>query len=588
MKILNPKYDLLNKYKREIVKKSNATRYALHATLFICLAITLLILLRNLNPFIDTIWTGHDITQAARISEFAFNLQNGMLPPRIAPHFSYGLGFPVFNHYAPTAYWIGSLIHLIGFSIPQALKITYALALTIGCTGMIWLIKKTTDNLPVGVASGLLYASSPYIASEIFVRANLAEMWIFALLPLAAAGLMSNHRFAGQINVLILSLLFTAHNALSPVAAIIVGSFILVLPNKLRNIISLLLSFLLSAYFLIPSYVEISLTHAIEVATKTHFANHFLCPMQIWSSQWGFGGSMNGCIDGMSFMLGKVLLICATAGALLYVFRSPLGLTHIRNHQSNADKHILSIIMFITLGSFFLTFQASFPVWKLGLSVFQFPWRFLLIALFGCTYLAGWFFSQLPSHIYRWLPFLIAIYVITINAKYFNGQMISEEQFSSQYLSEEYVHTKAAYNIPEYLPISTHYQYWRSLEGNISQINENKIVISQDGQTFKKTVELKRLQNISNGQYIIPVHWMPYWEIKVNGKEIVPKKFDLLGRPLIDIHKVHSIKIAYKQTPVEIYSNLISISTLITLIMWVIMTIRLSRINKKQHVNSLV
>ena len=38
----------------------------------------------------------HDQTQAARIADFTFALQNGQIPPRLAHHFHMEMGYPIF------------------------------------------------------------------------------------------------------------------------------------------------------------------------------------------------------------------------------------------------------------------------------------------------------------------------------------------------------------------------------------------------------------------------------------------------------------------------------------------------------------
>ncbi len=78
----------------------------------------------------------HDSTQPARIREFTFNLKSGQIPPRIASGFSFNLGYPVFNYYAPTAYWITSGINLLGIDPINSLKISFLITVVIAFLGM--------------------------------------------------------------------------------------------------------------------------------------------------------------------------------------------------------------------------------------------------------------------------------------------------------------------------------------------------------------------------------------------------------------------------------------------------------------------
>ena len=93
------------------------------------LAAILFTLSKLLNPLDPRMFNFHDDTQAARIQQMALSIKSLHIPPRLAPEFSHNLGFPVFNFYAPTAYWITTGLHLVGFSIPMALKLSFFLTI---------------------------------------------------------------------------------------------------------------------------------------------------------------------------------------------------------------------------------------------------------------------------------------------------------------------------------------------------------------------------------------------------------------------------------------------------------------------------
>jgi hypothetical protein len=87
----------------------------------------------------DKMFTFHDVSQPARIQEFAFDLTHKQIPPRIAPHMSFGMGYPVFTFYAPFSYWVGSGLHLAGFDIADSIKLSFFLGLF--CAIIAWLRK---------------------------------------------------------------------------------------------------------------------------------------------------------------------------------------------------------------------------------------------------------------------------------------------------------------------------------------------------------------------------------------------------------------------------------------------------------------
>ena len=59
--------------------------------------------------------------------------------------------------------------------------------------------------------------------------------------------------------------------------------------------------------FLVACGFEMGYTNvSSQVGGGADFKDHFVCLSQFWNSLWGFGGSTKGCIDGLSFRLGKI------------------------------------------------------------------------------------------------------------------------------------------------------------------------------------------------------------------------------------------------------------------------------------------
>src|SRR5438034_4789314 len=60
----------------------------------------------------------HDNAQVSRVYEMTRAIADGMFPVRWSNDFGYGYGYPVFNFYAPLAYYIGSTIMFLTASDP--------------------------------------------------------------------------------------------------------------------------------------------------------------------------------------------------------------------------------------------------------------------------------------------------------------------------------------------------------------------------------------------------------------------------------------------------------------------------------------
>jgi hypothetical protein len=170
-------------------------------------------------------------------------------------------------------------------------------------------------------------------------------------------------------------------------------------------------------------------------------------------------------------MIGKLQILFGVGGILLY-------LRHVYI-QKKAQWFDL-MLMFVLLGSVWLTLPISQWFWQFAspLQSFQFPWRFVLFALFSLSYFAGYVINICSK--FRALPILTAIIAITLfiqSGRFFNGVFRSKSD-AQQFHSTSYIREIAAYKVPEYLPRSVDRTYWLNME-------KNKL-------TDKQIAELKR------------------------------------------------------------------------------------------------
>ncbi len=460
---------------------------SINLPLLIALMVLAVTVGRNLNPFALDFFSYHDVTQSSRIEQFTKELTQLHIPPQIAPDYAFGNGYPVFTFYAPTAYWITSMMHLIGFEISQAIKLSFLLSILTAFGGMYTLASRVSHDKVLRLVPAFLYAASPWIASEIFVRGNLAEIWFIALLPWGVWGLQQKNR--ALINSLVLAGLFTSHNALSLIAIIFCFIVAIVQTHRKAALQVFFIALVLSVYFWIPVVFGLSGTYAQDIAQKTDFSDHFLCVSQLWTSNngWGYGGSAPGCDrDGISFMIGKFTIIFAFAVVFLFIstlLYQVFSRKQILKRERRRDIDLTSIvIVLLGLLSLFLTLKVSQPVWE-GVSLmksFQFPWRFVAFILFAASYISVYIFNyvRLPLYITRSMVLVICAVILILNAKFFVGQLIAAEKVYSLY-STEFVWGKAAYAIPEYLPRTIDLSLWNSLRMKTPMKNELDLLKTQ-------------------------------------------------------------------------------------------------------------
>jgi len=540
--------------------------------------ITLLVLIftigKNLLPFQNKMFDFHDETQPARIQQFVLNLKSLKIPPRIAPNFSFNLGYPVFNHYAPFSYWITSIFNLIGFNIVDSLKLSFLLALIISCLFCFLFLKEFFD-FNQSLLGAVLYATSPWMAVEIFIRGNLAELWFMALLPIIFwiiyKNSYSDKPLLFVLSSIIISFGLTVHNALSVLLIPTIFLYILLLPKIRKNIISFIFAFLISAYFLIPGVLELSLTYASTRVNPHDYPNQLLCAWQLWTTPyWGYGGSTPGCADGMSFMLGKPQILIGFTGliGIIYYF--------VKNKfKKSINKKALIFMAILAITSIFMTTYYSFNISSIlypYIGWIQFPWRLLSFSLFGLSFLAAGLIIPKKLKKFGFLLILLAIFISFYNSKFFIKDMINRQRFEKNFLSKSYIEQAVAYKISEYLPKTASYQEWLEYEPkkdsseriDLTLIDSKFIHELDDGKTtIIENDNFLKIAQTNSKKILLNIHYYPYWKIIINDQSYIPNQFDFLGRPIIKLTKDSIINLTYQQTKTEKLGNLITIMSLL-------------------------
>ncbi len=529
----------------------------------------------HLQPFEAKFFSFHDDTQVGRMKEFAFSLKNLQIPPRLAPHFSFGMGFPVFNFYAPFSYWVGGLLHVVGIPIVAAAKTSFFLAV-LALFVFSFLYISSLFSFEAGLVAATVYTSSIWIATEIFARGNIGELWFIAFLPLSLYFLEKNAKstspFIFVLTVVVISCALTSHNVLSIIGFLLFVMYSFTTGGCKKNLLTIVVSLLLSAYFFLPLGMESSFTYAKIQAENTPYKDHFLCLSQLWSSPtWELGGSGTGCNDGMSFKLGKIQLTLGVLGFLTWIISSLFRKNH--SLEKNAKY---SVIGFFGLMSLFMMFKTSTFLWKMFsfiLTAFQFPWRFNSFFLFFIAFFAGYFVHSLKKHrtigiIVQPITLLLVIMMLSSSRPYFRHPWrLSYNEYYSKYVSDEYIYRKIAHAIPEYLPRVSQYQRWMNYGTTQKKSIHSKEYAPFFGNsnTIKVTKNLpyeKQMVSLTNQNVTVNTLYFPFWHITVNDKIVIPKSFDSLGRPILSVTKSSIIKVKYKETFVETIGNYITILTI--------------------------
>ena len=401
--------------------------------------LALLLTIFALAPFTQPgyFWGAHDARHHVYfLFEFERLVQDGIWWPRWSPDFTFGYGYPFFNIYGPFSHLLAAvLLRVGGLSYTAAVESIFALGILAAASGMYGYVRSLAGR-GAGLLAAVAYTYAPYHLLVLFVRAGLAENSAFAWLPfclwsfreavlhpkprsivlaaLCYGGLMITSNlvfllFSPLLIIYILALLvWHSWPAQEWRTRLRRGLFAALAPTA-----GGILGLGLSGLFWLPMLLERNDVRVDQwFAGRYAFRDHFLYIFQLFSPHWGFGISVPGPDDGMSFQLGVALLLLALLGGFIG-WRQPSLRVETALFAAAAGVAAL------------LSLHVAAPLWELPiigglLQAAQFPWRWLPITMLCLSVLAGLLFTPHPAEIQtteRSLP-VIAVVGIVLLASY--------------------------------------------------------------------------------------------------------------------------------------------------------------------------
>jgi uncharacterized membrane protein len=348
--------------------------------LAIAAGLILLALPVSIPLFTGSVLWGHDAFEYfPRLVEIHQNIAHGVLAPRWAPDLGRGTGQPLFLFHPPMIYYLGELWRLLGFDFVTAMNLACAVVVLLSAVGMFLLAR-----LYFGDAGGWLGAAAylyvPYFAVDLYVRSAMEEFSAFPFFALALYGFGAYARrrrpgywMAGAAAyACLLGCHFMAALLFTPLLLAFVG--LTAWMEKSWSVLwrqagGFLLGLGLSAFIWAPALAArpyVDLSRAFQGYLQ--YSNHFLYLHQLFYSPWGYGLSVPGPDDGMSFALGWSHLLLAVL-AWIWISRHP---------QPN-DRLLLRFFGVAAAVLCFLTLQDALWFWE-HIPLLQnvnLPWRLL-------------------------------------------------------------------------------------------------------------------------------------------------------------------------------------------------------------------
>lgn len=333
-----------------------------------------------LRPFPAGFW-GHDtVWHLVRIAQWHRGVQDGVLYPRFFHDVYWGHGGPVMIFYSPIPYLVTEPFMLLGAGPSRALEMGIAVAFICAAVS-IFLLARAPLGAPAALVAAAAYTLAPYHLLNAWVRAAYAEMLAMALLPVLLLTARRAAQKPGAIPVaglsvaaagMVLTHLISAVFCL-PLAFAYGGWHARLAPRGPRSgfvrvAAGLAAGLLLSAFYWMPAVAERSHTEVSRTFRLAHDPTpHFLWMRQLFDTEWGFGWSVAGPEDGMSFQVGWIHIIGLTVAAAI-AWRGPALL-----------RGEMRFWVVASAVAAYLTLRSADWVWRItpALSAVQFPWRLL-------------------------------------------------------------------------------------------------------------------------------------------------------------------------------------------------------------------
>jgi hypothetical protein len=136
---------------------------------------------------VDWFWGHEKASYIYRTVEWATEMRRGLLYPRWSPDLYGGYGSPLFMFYAPVPYGSAGVLTALFLDPATALKVVALAMSVISGLGMYALVFGETRQRDAALLGALAYLATPYRIADLFVRGDIGEFSVLALLPIAVA-----------------------------------------------------------------------------------------------------------------------------------------------------------------------------------------------------------------------------------------------------------------------------------------------------------------------------------------------------------------------------------------------------------------
>lgn len=526
-----------------------------------------------------------DLHHLADIYQMIRAIGSGQLPPRLGPDYIFGYGYPLFNFYYPLPFYLGALFFFFIGSLTLSFKLVFITIILVSIIGMYIFLKELFKKDWPAFVGSILFLYTPYRAVQIYVRGAMGEALALAILPFFAWSIVRLLKKPNTPNIAIMgligSLFILSHNYFWVFAAPwLVTLFFVIRYNpkffkdfghEISYLTGLLfgglLALALSAYWWFPALLEQKL---VSSTTPFPLIDHFPFIKQLIIPSWGYGASLWGPDDGLSFQIGIVNLIVIAILLLLLIFR----------FKEIKSKKLLPLALWIMAGfllNVFIMNVRFYPVWKIlpFYNFVQFPWRLLSFTTFFTSISAGLIVAILPDRKKYIAGFLVVFFSILLTFNYFKPSQNffkKDNDYLARFFANRTISGQSEGLSKEYLLYSEDYlQLPDWMEEKPKGLPVSKIS-SKDARVF----DVAEMNAVSWTAKVeaqdaskITFHSLYFlgWRAEVDGKEVNILTGKPNGQIEISVKRgEHNVKFFWQETNMRKFADLVSVGALLLVI----------------------
>ena len=538
-------------------------------------------------------YSSHDgETHTARMAQFYQALADGQFPPRIAGNLYNGLGSPILTYIYPLPYLLGSIVHFFRFSFADSFKIVIGAEFVFSAVACFFWLKEVFGSTRAAFLGALFYVWVPYRFLLIYVRGSISESTAYTFLPLLFYFLTRLPKKRNILNLALTSLsaafFLMSQDLVAMISIPIIGGYVLLqsIFNKspkyfLMAALAGILGFAIASINYLPSLFERNFIRFDEIYALT-YVSHFVYFKQLIYSPWGYGFSLPGPNDLMSFQIGLTHLLVLAIFLLVLFVLSLKKISFFKNVSNLFLREVPGQVLVLT-AFFLLVFVISTllmiqnelisTIWRNfpPLGRIDYPWRLLGLTTFALAFIVAFVAKSVKSGLV-FVVLVVAVIVANRHHLNINESIMWDDNFFLNY-------PNTATQIGEFTP------KWRQTTQMPIGFDANQKVKVVQGQAAVGNVSAKSNQvsfeldvTSQNARILINKFYFPKVVVVIDSKKLEAfKDFTITGPDslkldteketsgliLLDLpNGRHAVKIQYSETPLRLFSDYLSLGSL--------------------------